>query len=370
VGRVRLLLASLALTGAGCQQLFGLDQPRRPDAATIDGSGSDSSDCYGTGVYTICLQSPPPPPISFTPGQTIVTADVCSNERWSNVNQPDSCIVVATMLTVPSIAVRGSRPLVLLATDSLTVEGTIDAASHAGDIIGPASPSPDCQSGLQPQNGVKGAGGGAGGSFVALGADGGFGNAGSNNGGTAGSPIAATRLQAGCDGQVGGVGSSTGAVSGHGGGALVLIAGGTLTLRSAIINVSGSGGHSAGVAEGGGGGGGSGGMLVLNAPAIVDDKSSIVIANGGGGGGGGGGTAGPDGADPDPSAPTTTAAGGGASCGNNAGGHGAVVVTAPQAGNDGSGNCGGGGGGGGIGYIQANHPLVNATASPVVTIVP
>lgn len=376
-GRPRILVvATLAFAGGGCQQLLGFESPTLGGDAGAKDSLDDASTCFGSGAYVVCLQVLPQGPFTFTNNQVVDTAPgsmACSaGAMWSIPNQPDSCFVVATAIELPSILVHGSRPLVLVATDAISVTGTLDAASHvANGLIGPAAPAATCLAGTLPQNGTNGAGGGAGGSYVLRGGDGGSGNAGANNGGLSANAVAMPgTLQAGCNGQTGGQGSSFPPSPGRGGGAVALIAGHQIVLnQGAILNVSGSGGHTGGAGDGGGGGGGSGGMLVLNAPSIVDSPGSIVIANGGGGGGGGGGATGSDGGDPDPKKPTSVAPGGGSTCGNNNGGFGGINATAPHVGANGGNGCAGGGGGGAVGYIQANQPLSAAMASPAVNVV-
>src|SRR5258708_5713929 len=82
----------------------------------------------------------------------------------------DACFLVGTDVTVPSgtSSVTGTRPLVLLATGTVTVTGTLDVASHSGSD-GAGANSSACDPGFAPQDG---AGGGAGGSFGTKGGDG------------------------------------------------------------------------------------------------------------------------------------------------------------------------------------------------------
>src|SRR5207237_778857 len=138
------------------------------------------------------------------------------------------CIVAATSITVSAtLRAHGTRPLVLAATESVTVGGAIDVD---GRDLGAPNANAACTKGTAPA--MKG--GGYGGSHGSLGAPGGYGN--NMPAAAGGIPAAVTNAAAfagGCDG---------------------------------------------------GTGGGSGGMIVLAAPTI--GGGGAIEANGGGGGAG------------------------------------------------------------------------------------
>jgi hypothetical protein len=285
------------------------------------------------------------------------------------------CVVAATSIIInATLRAKGTKPLVLIASDSITVNQLIDVGSHrtTPEFIGAGADPAMCMVGTLP-NGARS--GGAGGSFVGKG---GIGGDGANSGGTGGLAASATsnvtELRGGCSGQTG-TGNGKGA-GGHGGGAIYLIAGNRIDITGPGINAAGEGGDSgkggpaATPNASGAGGGGSGGMIGFNAPTIT--CTSLLLANGGAGGEGSGVTI-----DGDPGAdPLTTAAAIGGT-GNSAiggdGGNGSSGLAAgagangsngsSSAGNDG----GGGGGGGGAGLIKGPAVSLGNNVSPVPT---
>jgi hypothetical protein len=368
-----------------CKTHPGIDGcPDRMDGGNGDGPDADidadpTIDArldYGAGAFAILLTSGATSPITLpTLIDTTSNVNPCANGNfWVDAGQPEACFVVATKITVSSaVSVTGSRPLVLVATDTLTVMSTIDVSSHVtGDKLGPGSPFGTCPNfGSPPQTNNMGGGGGAGGSFITAGGSGGKGNNMTYNGGTPSATVTAPGvLRAGCKGQQGGAGG-TGGGGGEAGGAIALIAGNTINLSGGGINASGGGGLAASN-KAGGGGGGSGGMIVLYSPAIITDNATRLVANGGGGSSGANGSL--VGGEAATSTPGTAAPGGGASggCGNQNGG--GVGNTAGGTGGPGgtvtSDTCGGGGGGGGGGYVRANVAIGAGMFSPTPDIIP
>ena len=122
----------------------------------------------------VCLSGSQLPTHAVTLPNAIDTDDISGTSpclatppmTWTG--QPDACFVVGTTIASPSAGdgkttVTGSRPLVLLATDSMTLT-TVDVSSHrtsqgaAADFSGCAAfGSP------LPMNSSNGGGGGAGG---------------------------------------------------------------------------------------------------------------------------------------------------------------------------------------------------------------
>lgn len=329
-------LVIVALVGCG---RVHFDARAGDDAMASDAPGEltdgvlpDATTCVGAGLLALCPAQPIAEALTLTTSTIDTdTSPLCGGYTGS---LDALCVIAADRLVVlGDVGVTGSRPLVLLAISSLDITGLVDAASHRGGQVGPASATP-----CPPGEVATGKLGGPGGSF------GGRGGAG---GGAvlAGATLAPTTLRGGCRGADGSGGNQ--GRGGRGGGALYLVAGATLTITG-TVNASGAGGTGA-LDTAGGGGGGSGGMIVLDAPAIL--VAGEVFANGGGGGeGAGNSNAGNPGADP--TSPLVAAAGGAGGAGAGDGGDGAAAANlAGQAGML-SGSVEGGGGGGGAGVIR------------------
>jgi len=335
----------------------------RPDAPPD--APPDARVCFGTAPFDICLASAPTVPLTISTPTKIDTtsSSMCVATTSGGANY---CVVAATTISITAkLRGIGTKPLVLLASDSITIStttGLIDVGNHRGDPdLGAGADPSTCMAGTAP--GTRA--GGAGGSFTGRG--GGGGNAAGSGGGIGGraanGTTTITELRGGCAGQNGN-GSAPG-TGGRGGGAVYLLAGNTIDITTSAnpnsgINAAGEGGgqgapDAANTASSGGGGGGAGGMILFDAPAITCD--GLILANGGGGGEGSGETAqGNPGADP---ADTDPAVGG---SGNPIGGNGGAGSSAVAAGigtdgSNGNSNAGddgaGGGGGGAAGLVKA-----------------
>ena len=354
------------------------------DAASPLDTGSDAGfadssapSCFGPAGWTVCLTILPTK--TFVPPATIdtETSSDCLTSiptSWSSAGQPDACIIAARTITITSgVTVTGKLPLVLVATDSITVGARLEVASHRGGAVGPGANSADCPAyttAPQPSNVAGFGGGGAGASFGTVGGAGGPGNGTATNRGlpTVAETAHPKTLRGGCRGQSGGAGLAPAGIGGNGGGAVYLVAGNTITLMpSGAINASGAGATGGGHYSGGAGGG-SGGMIALHAASIAASAGATLVANGGGAASGTDVNAnGADGAEPSPSAATAPAKGGTLG-GNGNGGNGFAGSSAATNGfgpPSGVGGVGGGGGGGGGGFIVSNGPMnITATVSP------
>ncbi|HEY0987210.1 MAG TPA: hypothetical protein VGD80_09175 [Kofleriaceae bacterium] len=347
------------MSGQCVEEPLGTDAG--PDADATPPVMIDALSCFGTDIVQVCLASPPSQVLAITVPRTVDTSNAAACTVM--VSGGDYCVLAGTDVTISArLQAIGSRPLVLIASGSITTTSTglIDVGSHRisqsiSDVGAGADPV-SCATGTLP--GAAGGGGGAGGSFLGLGGNGGAGGGGGSGGAPGAAVSAVSALRGGCPGQDGQ--GATG-LAGHGGGAVYLIAGARIDVQGGI-NAAGEGGRGGAVDVGGGAGGGAGGMIGFDAPVIT--ASSLLLASGGGGGGGAGsGGVGIQGDNaPDPS---TTAAGSGGRgfVGNNTfGGNGGVgsvsMSRAPgaqgAAGDTGGQNHGGGGGGGGgAGLIKA-----------------
>jgi hypothetical protein len=262
-----------------------------------------------------------------------------------------------TVATSVQVEVVGTRPLILLATDTVRVQGFVaavhdsvyDEEANAGGFSGPQ----DSESkGLGPGGGGPassgvGAGGGA---YCGAGGPGAAHAGGSL--GAAGTPWGTEEIVPLIGGSSGGTGITD---SGAGGGAIQISAGGGLQITATgVIHVGG------GPGAWGGSGGGSGGAILLEAPEV--NVAGTLAANGGGGGGGSSG--GDDGSDASPDA---NFASGGPGVDDANGGNGAAADAIDGSpGAEGTGSARGGGGGG-AGRIRINTDSGEATLSGVVS---
>lgn len=348
-GRASIFAAVCVASGCGFQIDFGAAGGDDGGMTRNDGgspiTGDASFGCYGTGLLTVCLRTQPPPSYTVTVPTTLDT-NVAGNCTVVDANINGICVVVAETIDITSrLRSIGPRPLVLVATQELSISGRVDVSSHEGDL-GAGVSTTVCANGAGP----SGLGGGAGGAFGGQG-----GRGGNDTGGTSGpSSSPPVALRGGCRGQGGGGPFGIGGDGGHGGGSVYLIAGGSISVDGAI-NASGAGGRGANLSVvaggGGGGGGGSGGMIVLDAPTV--GITGEVFANGGGGGGGANAVEN-GGSGDDPASADAMPDGGTNAPGAGKGGRGTVGMFV----DGGVGETrsvlttGGGGGGGGAGYTH------------------
>ncbi len=289
------------------------------------------------------------------------------------------------------VRVVGSRPLVIIASDRIVIDGLVDAAAR-GAQPGPGGFTPGLGP-IQQNGGANGLswrlhdGGGGGAGHATAGAAGGSpqcGNGCSASGGQGGTEygryddLTVSVLRGGSGGGAGSPGCIENGqrTGGGGGGAVQFHALYSITItKSGRINAGGGGGSGGGMACGingsAGSGGGSGGIIFLRAPII--EVTGIVAANGGGGGGGGDestkatGMNGEDGR----LSPAPTLGGEGAAPGGTSGGTGGSVDSPagrPGRGADadmvGAYNTGGGGGAAGYVVLVAWERESTGTISP------
>ena len=369
------LLTALVCSGCGFKGTLAVDAGPPPDDAPIDASDDASDDGPPDACATISRQLntcglPLGTDLSIAQAATYNT-DTKELKVGGLLTGTMSAMVIVNGQTVDAILVRDltiasgvtlraagdqptdSPPLVIIAGGTVTLEdgASIDvSAGGAGVEMTCATPPANGQNSTTDGGG----GGGGGGSYGGGGGDGGNGNLGGTVmlGGRGGGSVNMTSLvQGGCPGARGGVGTGGHfGAPGRGGGAMLIIAGGDITLGSdAVLQAGGGGGGGAGRSETpntgeGGGGGGEGSSLTQAGNNGTPGSTSLVPAPGGGGGA----TDGTDGGAGGASATT-----------------GGVTVTAVQTG-------GGGGGGGGVGYIHVLSPdaRLGVNVSPVPRIEP
>ena len=340
--------------------------------APIDGPPDAPPDAprqdFGTGVWTVHVPTLPTAGVSLPAMIDTGTSPLCSMDAaFTDASQPAACVIVGTTITMGGDTnVRGPRPLVLVATDSVTIDHKLDVAGHRGQGVAGGANWSGCGSPGSGADRNNGGGGGAGGSFVTTGGNGGTGDNGSASAGTATAALGVpTILHGGCPGSRGGNGSGNAAGVANGGGAIYIVAANAITV-SGLVNASGSGAAGGGHASGGGGGG-SGGMIVLSAPQV--DASGSLLANGGGAAGGGDNNSnGANGSDEIIGMPLVAPPGGNGPGGT--GGDGFTEGTGATSGGNGNPMQGGGGGGGGAGFIGINVAVTGGTYTPSPTMFP
>jgi len=347
--------ASLAVTVAGCGFSPGAAVT---DAALHDG-GADAVDAMvpsdATETFTECLGAfehicvvPPSQSVTLATG-TIDTDSSPLCVHHSIISGTSVCVVAGTAISLAvgtTVVVKGARPLVLLSTGAITLDGVLDVSSNHSGMLGAGGNATDCRSAMTTATttGLT-SGGGAGASFGGIGGDGGNGSPIGGNGGKAAPADGnATFLRGGCPGYKGaGMGGGAG---GDGGGGLLVLAHDNVHVGG-TLNASGAAGSGGTTTSSGAGGGGTGGLLAFEANFVTVTASAKIFANGGGGG---------EGADQtvtgntgkESTAPLTVGSGGN---GTNNGGNGGdgSVGTARNAAAGTAGAAAGGGGGGGAG---------------------
>ena len=258
--------------------------------------------------------------------------------------------------------VSGTRPLIIIASGTVKIAGTVrtpqtNTASGAGGFPSPVNPG-NCGSGAGCPSMGLGPGGGGPGPQSGIGGGGagycGLGGLGSSGGGAKGVKYGSPEIIPLVGGSSGGSASYGNGPSGPGGGALQIVAGAAIVIEATgVITMAGAGGYA------GATGAGSGGSILLEAPMIT--VNGALAANGGGGGGSGGSVSiGQWGG------VTATPAVGGGPGGEKAGdGSGGVTLD----GTNGQPSLYGTGGGGGAGRIRMNTlcGTVTVAASAVIS---
>lgn len=353
------LLAFTVLAGCGFTVTPGSVTPHvdaDPDAlGTEPGMPTDAVDapptidappgmnCYGS-FESVCLTAAPQGPINVI-GSSLLpidtdTSTLCQSPASGSSLGPACILAAATISINGTLRATGSKPLILIGTTSITVNGgsLIDVASRGFERGAGARACP-------PGGGAGGNAGGHGASFGTLGGIGGAG--GSGMAGGVPQVIALTDLLGGCTGAPGGGSGVTPGLGGLGGGAVLLI--GTAVIINGTINASGGGASGGVTGAGGGGGGGSGGAIVVDSQNVSFNGGAFLYAQGGGGGEGASvtTTGAPGGVAPTPGGPAI----GGRNV-NSQGGDGGNGAVSSSASGGNSGNDGGGGGGGGAGHIK------------------
>jgi hypothetical protein len=352
------------------------DEICRPAGPLDDADASvDTPSFDGPDVFDVAHL----PPGSESPGTADLTLDgdqVIDTTRLDGVAAPFQIVTpsdgpelavlrVATLAITAgaNVRVEGIRPLIIIASGDVTIDGIIDAAARQ-DAGGPGAVL-----GGRGGDGVTAGGffsGGGGGGFSTSGGAGGA-TEGAQGGEAGGRDPAISILAGGSPGGAAAAGSGCERPGGGGGGALQISTPGVIAIGESGQILAGGGGGPGGVpcpggVGGPGGGGGSGGAVYLQAPSVV--HRGLLAANGGGGGGGSGDDGGEEGDPGGDALGIDLAAGGNAGNDGGDGGDGGDGTSAATsgAGND-TDNGAGGGGGGAVGRIAVEGALSGSGAS-------
>ncbi|HEX8110234.1 MAG TPA: hypothetical protein VF516_21030, partial [Kofleriaceae bacterium] len=190
---MRAWVLALALGACGFSSSAGIGKgsngsvPDAGDPTPPDDSGGGGSPdagppvhvCLGTFVQ-VCADAPRGA-LNLMTG-TIDTSDTSASSKclpataYTTTPVVDACVIASQSITIPSgntVSVIGTRRLILLTDEALTIAGTLDVASHRGGNAGPAADSGPCPSpGSNPTFKTEG-GGGWGGTFGSSGNNGG-----------------------------------------------------------------------------------------------------------------------------------------------------------------------------------------------------
>jgi len=115
--------------GQACNQMTGFCEARAGgidagDAMPGDAMGSsDAQLCFGGGLVKVCLSSPPNRAVSYATDTLLdTTGSANCTQTIAQADGPELCVIAGTTVTIGvTLTVIGSRALVLVATDSLTV---------------------------------------------------------------------------------------------------------------------------------------------------------------------------------------------------------------------------------------------------------
>ncbi len=355
----------------------GSVQSSSPPDAGADSAPADAAPPDGPARFTpihldfaLPLTGAPDVVIASNPSvidTTALTLDGATSPYF--VRQGAYAVLYADQFSVQhDLTVTGTLPLIVVASDRVTVTANI-SLNATGGVPGPgAATSPTGAGGVGATflAQERESSGGGGGSYGSLGGPGGTSDSQNIPAGASGQRYGMMPNDPLVGGSPGGPGGNVTTGGGAGGGALQLSSAVSITISGSFITAGGGGGKGGGASANGGGGGGSGGEIFLEAPQIT--VSATLAANGGGGGGGGAGggtTPSTDGGDGTVGDGPASGGTGGMPQGSPGGAGAAGQSVSFMDAKPGSGfNSKGGGGGGGAGRIWLRY---RAATPPITT---
>src|SRR5262245_53649596 len=127
---MRLAVIALLSSAPGCRYYLG-DDPM-PDGGLLCGGSLLSS--------PICLAAAPSGPLALA-GSLDTQTDL-PRDAYTGGGIGDFCVVSGNDVTIASkltLAVTGRRLLIIFATNAITIDGALDAASHVRGSTGPGA---------------------------------------------------------------------------------------------------------------------------------------------------------------------------------------------------------------------------------------
>src|SRR3954447_19980235 len=173
---MRAWVLALALGACGFSSSAASDNGNGSDQDAGDAmpNGSDSG-TSGTGPQRVCLgtfvkvcAAAPRGALNLMTA-TVDTSDVSPTSKclpattYTTIPAVDACVIASQTITIPSgntLSATGTRPLIVFADETLTIAGTLDAASHRRGLPGPAADSGPCPTSMRaPTTATEGGGG-------------------------------------------------------------------------------------------------------------------------------------------------------------------------------------------------------------------
>src|SRR5262245_13078712 len=133
--------------------------------------GLDAPPCIGTLLF-VCPERRELTPLVID-NELIATDADPRCEPFHQDNGPQLCVIFGSTIDIGQLAVTGTKPLVIVARDTLRISNTVDVSSRRNSITGPGANDINCDPSLLGTANPTGGGGGAGGSFGARGGVGG-----------------------------------------------------------------------------------------------------------------------------------------------------------------------------------------------------
>jgi hypothetical protein len=91
--------------------------------------------CMGPTGFTVCLDMPTAPvalPADLDTDLSSLCLPAPQPAMWKAANQPDACFIVGGAITIDNVRAHGGRPLVVFASDTITVTSLDVSSARSG----------------------------------------------------------------------------------------------------------------------------------------------------------------------------------------------------------------------------------------------